>query len=281
METHYLSFQMMNVWAAEDRAASLRSRAWQILLDRKTNAWTPVAPGIEQRTHRKLRIAGGAELAPFQTVERWLGREEAEAAFVACDDAGGAVMDFDDIGSGHGCSFAGMPALLFDDTARFVTTRSATGSGRRREAASGNTLARMTVHLLVHPHAIDLWQSIQCAEVLIDPVIWSMKCLFKFSRATRISFCTMRPKGNGAAPGSEWIAEARFETSGDALLRVAPWRYSTGTPRTLLSRRCRDLRHCRQASRSPTIEASGWRRRIAGRSGCTGADRRPSTASLR
>jgi hypothetical protein len=113
-----------------------------------------------------------------------------------------------------------MPALLSDDTARFVTTRSATGSGRRREAASGNTLARMTVHLLVHPHAIDLWQSIQCAAVSIDRAIWSMKCSFKFSHATRISFCTMRPKGNGAALGSEWIAEARFETSGDALLRL-------------------------------------------------------------
>jgi hypothetical protein len=112
--------------------------------------------------------------------------------------------------------------LLSDDTARFVTTRSATGSGHRREAAPGNTLAHMTVHLLVHPHATDLWQSIQRVEVSIDRAIWSMKCLFEFGRATCILFCTMRPKGNGAAPGSEWIAEARFETGVDDAGAVAP-----------------------------------------------------------
>jgi hypothetical protein len=91
---------------------------------------------------RKLRITRGAELAAFETVEHSLGREETDAAFVAYDDTGGAVIDFDDIGSGHGCSFAGMPALLSDNDAGSNPIRSTTGSGRCREATSGKALAR-------------------------------------------------------------------------------------------------------------------------------------------
>jgi hypothetical protein len=115
-----------------------------------------VAPGVEQRARRKLRITRGAELAAFETVEHSLGREETDAAFVAYNDTRGSAIDFDDVGSGHACSFAGMPALLSDNDAGFHPMRSATGSGRRREATSGKAHARMAVHLLVRPHAVDL-----------------------------------------------------------------------------------------------------------------------------
>jgi hypothetical protein len=115
-----------------------------------------VALGIEQRPRRELRIRRGAELAAFETVEHSLGREEIEAAFVACDDTGCAVIDFDDVGSGHRYSFTEMPALLSDNDAGFNPIWSPTSSDRRSEATSGNALARISVHLLVRSHAIDL-----------------------------------------------------------------------------------------------------------------------------
>jgi hypothetical protein len=95
-------------------------------------------------------------LAAFETVEHSLGREENEAAFVACDDSGCAVIDFDDVGSGHRYSFTEMPALLSDNDAGFNPIWSPTSSDRRSEATSGNALARISVHLLVGSHAIDL-----------------------------------------------------------------------------------------------------------------------------
>ena len=127
------------------------------LVDRKSDARAPVALGIEQRARREFGISRGAELTTFQTVERSLGGEEAKAALVAGNDAGRAIIDFDNVGDGHGCAFAGMPALLSDGAAKLVTKRSATGSGHRNEAAFGNAFARMTVHLLVRSHAIDPW----------------------------------------------------------------------------------------------------------------------------
>jgi hypothetical protein len=52
-----------------------------------------------------------------------------------------------------------MPALLSDNDAGSNPIRSTTGSGRCREATSGKALARISFHLLVHSHAIDLWHS--------------------------------------------------------------------------------------------------------------------------
>ena len=140
-----------------DRLVPLREWPRRFGANRKSDARAPVAPGIEQRARREFGISRGAKPTTFQTVERSLGGEEAEPALVAGDDACGAIIDFDNVGLGHGCAFAGMPALLSDGAARLVTKRSATGPGHRNEAAFGNAFARMTVHLLVRSHAIDLW----------------------------------------------------------------------------------------------------------------------------
>ncbi len=70
-----------------------------------------LSPG-EQRACGALRVPGGAKFAAIEAVEGGFRGEEAETALVAGDDAGGAVVNFNDIGFGHGCSFAGRPALL-------------------------------------------------------------------------------------------------------------------------------------------------------------------------
>ena len=74
------------------------------------------APLGEHRACGALRLARRAELATLEAVEQTLGGEEAEAARIPRDDAGGAVVDFDDVSvrlnSGHDCSFAGISALL-------------------------------------------------------------------------------------------------------------------------------------------------------------------------
>jgi hypothetical protein len=125
-------------------------------LVRSDSLLSPRGARHEQRPRRELRIRRGAELAAFETVEHSLGREEIEAAFVACDDTGCAVIDFDDVGSGHRYSFTEMPALLSDNDAGFNPIWSPTSSDRRSEATSANALARISVHLLVRSHAIDL-----------------------------------------------------------------------------------------------------------------------------
>src|SRR4029453_16726322 len=63
-------------------------------------------PAAQHRPGCALRLAGRAEIAAIETIESAIGGEEGEAALVACDDAGGAVMNFDDVGFGHGRSFA-------------------------------------------------------------------------------------------------------------------------------------------------------------------------------
>ncbi|MGY3471215.1 hypothetical protein ACVW0I_008086 [Bradyrhizobium sp. LM6.11] len=78
----------------------------------------------EHRTGSTLGFARRAELATFETVEQPLGGEETEAARVSRDDAGGAVVDFDDVGVGlllgHDCSLAGVSAFLSCDLLREV-----------------------------------------------------------------------------------------------------------------------------------------------------------------
>ncbi|MEY9112686.1 hypothetical protein ABIE86_001418 [Bradyrhizobium diazoefficiens] len=78
----------------------------------------------EHRARGPLGFARRAELAAFEAVEQPLGGKEAEAARVSCDDAGGAVVDFDDVGVGlgfelgfkltlgHDCSFAAIATFL-------------------------------------------------------------------------------------------------------------------------------------------------------------------------
>ena len=73
-----------------------------------------MAPLREHSARGAFGVAGRAELATLKAVEQTLGGEEAEAALVARDDAGGAVVDFDDVGLGNDCSFAdgfGVPAV--------------------------------------------------------------------------------------------------------------------------------------------------------------------------
>jgi hypothetical protein len=66
----------------------------------------------KQRARRALGVARRAEHAAFEPVERAVGGEEGEAAFVARDDAGGAVMNSDDVGFGHDASFAAIAARV-------------------------------------------------------------------------------------------------------------------------------------------------------------------------
>ena len=51
-------------------------------------------------------VPGRAERSSFEAVEQALGGKEPEAALVLSDDAGGAVVNFDDVGFGHRGSFA-------------------------------------------------------------------------------------------------------------------------------------------------------------------------------
>jgi hypothetical protein len=70
----------------------------------------------KQRARRALGVPRRAEHAAFEPVERAVGGEEREAAnvtgLVARDDAGGAVMNFDDVGFGHDASFAAIAARV-------------------------------------------------------------------------------------------------------------------------------------------------------------------------
>ena len=111
-----------------------------------------MTPAVEQRSRRALRVAHRAELATFEAVESAFGGEEAESALVTCDDPGCPIADFNDIGFGHACSFAGMPALLSDSWPGLqVCTKmeSVTGSGRRGDAAAGHALAHIADDWLV------------------------------------------------------------------------------------------------------------------------------------
>src|SRR5215475_11271050 len=75
--------------------------------DCETRLAEEIPPFGEHGARRTLCVAGRAELASFEAVEQAFGGEEAEAAFVSCDDTCGSVMDFDDVSFGHGCSFHG------------------------------------------------------------------------------------------------------------------------------------------------------------------------------
>ena len=68
-------------------------------------------PSAQHLSRRALRLSGRAEVAAIEAIESAIGGEEGEAALVACDDTGGAVVNFDNIGFGHQCSFADNPAL--------------------------------------------------------------------------------------------------------------------------------------------------------------------------
>jgi hypothetical protein len=61
---------------------------------------------VGERSRRTFGVPDRTENAALQTVECAFGRKEAKTASVPGDDAGGAILDFDDIGVGHDCSFA-------------------------------------------------------------------------------------------------------------------------------------------------------------------------------
>ncbi len=69
-------------------------------------------PLLKQSSRSELSISRATKLAAFETVEHAFRGKETEALFVAGDDAGGPVTDFNDIGIGHDCSLAGKPAFL-------------------------------------------------------------------------------------------------------------------------------------------------------------------------
>jgi hypothetical protein len=66
----------------------------------------------DQRFGGAFGVPGGTELLAFQAIEGAVRGEKPETALVACNDSGGPIMNFDDVGFGHGSSFAEMPALL-------------------------------------------------------------------------------------------------------------------------------------------------------------------------
>ena len=69
-------------------------------------------PSAQHLSRRALRLSGRAEVAAIEAIESAIGGEEGAAALVARDDACGAVMNFDNVGFGHRCSFADKSALL-------------------------------------------------------------------------------------------------------------------------------------------------------------------------
>jgi hypothetical protein len=71
-----------------------------------------MAPDAEQRFGCAFGVPDGTELLAFQAVESAVRREKPESAIVAYNNSSGPIMNFDDVGFGHGSSFAGMPALL-------------------------------------------------------------------------------------------------------------------------------------------------------------------------
>src|SRR5215475_14325739 len=109
-----------------------------------------MTPLGEHGARRAFGVAGRTELATFETVEQAFGGEEAEAALIACDDAGGAVVNFDDVGFGHGCvrRRLGVP-ICNCDAGVLVGSWSAattTGAGRRRETATRHAPAHDADH---------------------------------------------------------------------------------------------------------------------------------------
>jgi hypothetical protein len=101
-------------------------------------------PAAQHCPGRALRVAGRAEVAAIKTIESALGGKEGEAALVACDDTGGTVVNFDDVGFGDECSFAdnvGAPVACV--ISGFATGGSATGAGCRRDAAAGDAFAHI------------------------------------------------------------------------------------------------------------------------------------------
>ena len=62
--------------------------------------------GRHERLRGAFGLANRKEGAALEAVEQPFRGEEAEGASVTSDDAGGAIMNFDDIGIGHACSFA-------------------------------------------------------------------------------------------------------------------------------------------------------------------------------
>src|SRR5262249_55644595 len=99
----------------------------------------------QHRSGRAFSVAGGAEIAAVEMIEGTVGGEEGEPALIACDDPGGAVVNFDDVSFGHDCSFVETSTLLSDVwlVAGSATLTSATGAGRRRDAATGDSLAHI------------------------------------------------------------------------------------------------------------------------------------------
>jgi hypothetical protein len=70
----------------------------------------------EQCPRRTLGFPRGVEIATIEAIELPAGREKSEyAPFFPRDDPCGSVVNFNDIGLGHGISFAEMPALLYAD----------------------------------------------------------------------------------------------------------------------------------------------------------------------
>jgi hypothetical protein len=153
-------------------------------------------PGVEQRPRRTLRIARGAKLATFETIENAFGGEEAETALVTRDDPGGPVSDFDDIGFGHACSFAGMPALLSDSWLGSVGWYYAGISNRLRSPlrrSDGSCACAYRPPPAYHSISYgNPQQNNLLVQISDGRANWSMKWVSNFSLEARLPFSAAR-----------------------------------------------------------------------------------------
>ena len=151
-------------------------------------------PAAQHQPGRAFRLAGRAEIAAIETIEGAIGGEEGEAALVARDDTGSAVVNFDDIGFGHRCSFAdnvGAPVECV--IAGFATGGSATGAGRRRDAAAGDALAHVAHGWLwIHSHAVTQHKKLH--RISGASPNWSMKWVSNLFTATSALFSASAAK---------------------------------------------------------------------------------------
>ena len=170
-------------------------------------------PAAQYRLRRTFRLAGRAEIAAIETIENAIGGEEGEPAIVACDDSGGAVVNFDDVGFGHGCSFAdnvGAPVECM--ISGFATGGSATGAGRRRDAAIA--------------HIAHGWLWIQSHAVTPNTVHQisggspnrSMKWVSNLFTATSVLFSTSAAKRTDPS-----CASCKREVAARTPLQARPW----------------------------------------------------------
>jgi hypothetical protein len=146
------------------------------------------APLVEQRSCCPLRIACRTKFATFEAVESAFGGEEVKSALVTCDDSGCPVPDFNDVGFGHACSFAEMPALPSDSWSGSIGLHYAGISDRLRspQRRSGGSCAcayrpRLACHLVScsNPRQHNLPHQISGR-----PTNWSTKWVSNFAWET-------------------------------------------------------------------------------------------------